>query len=305
MAEMRKVTCPKCGKELEIPEDLEEFSCLYCGERIHMEDIPEKVPTSYEEERQFLRENLIKTVVDYTGYYKKLSKNDFFPSFDTYESENKAVIRHLDPCTELHPDGAEACIQEICTELLDQIEQYLKNEGKWKSKSKQDNALFEIRVVLAIFMTPLVRKCRLKSGELFRQELNRQWLEKWPKHPWVPGDYDDLAGGYQRRKLCFITTATCRFDGKPDDCEELTAFRAFRDGWLTEHGGEQDIDTYYEIAPAIVTMIDYCDSPAQRYGEIRERWLQPCMEALREHREEDCRSLYTDMVQTLQSRYLQ
>ena len=29
MSEMRKITCPQYKKELEIPVELEEFSCLY------------------------------------------------------------------------------------------------------------------------------------------------------------------------------------------------------------------------------------------------------------------------------------
>ena len=308
MAEMQKITCPHCGKELEIPADLEEFSCLYCGERIQRSELQKEkkeLASSYEEEREYLRKNLAGTVTGYTSYYSKMSKKDFFTGSDTYESENKEVFLHLDPCAELCPRGPEACIKELCTEMLDQIEEYLKKEGRWERKNKQDNALFEIRVVLASYTTPLVRKCKQKNGEFFRKDLNRQWLERYPKHPWIPGDYDDLAGGYQRRKLCFITTATCRYDGKPDDCRELTAFRNFRDGWLMEHGGEKDIETYYEIAPSIVTMIDYCDSPEERYGEIRERWLKPCMKALDEDRPADCRSIYTDMVKTLQKRYLQ
>ena len=308
MAEMQKITCPHCGKELEIPAELDEFSCLYCGERIRRTEIQEEkeeITSTYEAEREYLKKNLAGTVTNYTSYYKKMSKSDFFPGFDTYEKENKEIIRHLDPCAALCPDGPEACVKEICTEMLDQIGEYLKKEGKWDRKSKQDDALFEIRVVLAIFMTPLVRKCKLANGELFRKELHRQWMERFPKHPWTPGDYDDLAGGYQRRKLCFITTATCRYDKKPDNCRELMAFRAFRDGWLTDHGGKQDIETYYEIAPSIVTMIDYCDSPEECYGEIRERWLKPCMRALDENRPADCRSIYTDMVKTLQKRYLQ
>ena len=45
--------------------------------------------------------------------------------------------------------------------------------------------------------------------------------------------------------LCFITTAVCKYLGKPDDCFELTALRDFRDNWLAEQaGGAEEIHEY-------------------------------------------------------------
>jgi len=32
---MTEGRCPKCGKALQIPAELDAFSCLYCGERLH------------------------------------------------------------------------------------------------------------------------------------------------------------------------------------------------------------------------------------------------------------------------------
>lgn len=306
MAEYIKAVCPHCGKEMQIPSDLEEFSCLYCGDRVRKEVMLELQNTRegrYEEERAYLKERLPQTVTHYLPYSKKITKKEFFGAFETYESENRKILEHLDICARLDPLGVEHCMEEVCKELLDGVEAELSGDKKWSSKSKRDELLFDTRVVMAIFLTPLVKKRRLETAEPFRKELNRQWLERYPKHKWIPGDYDVLAEGFKKKKLCFITTATCRFDGKPDDCEELTAFRAFRDGWLTAHGGEAEIARYYEIAPSIVTCIDHCDDPAEIYSLIREKWLNPCAEAIREGRNEDCRRIYTEMVTTLQEKY--
>ena len=35
---MKTGICPKCKKELSVPADLAEFSCMYCGERILRSD---------------------------------------------------------------------------------------------------------------------------------------------------------------------------------------------------------------------------------------------------------------------------
>lgn len=306
MAEYIKTLCPQCGKELQIPSDLEEFSCLYCGERIRkqVEQEPQEDREGrFEEERAYLKEHLPQTVTQYLPYAKKITKKEFFAAFETYETENRPILEHLDTCARLDPLGAEHCMEDVCKELLDGVEKELSENKKWNSKSKKDELLFNTRVVMAIFLTPLVRRRKLETAEVFREELNKQWLARYPKHKWIPGDYDVLAEGFKKKKLCFITTATCRFDGKPDDCEELTAFRAFRDGWLTAHGGEGDISRYYEVAPSIVTCIDHCDDAAEVYGMIRENWLNPCAEAIREGRNEDCRRIYTEMVRALREKY--
>lgn len=307
MAEMIKLTCPNCGKELEIPEGLEEFSCLYCGTRSNTAQLlkpKREVPEDLEARMADVQKRLPGTVTRYPDYYKKISKKDFFASFEAYESDNRSLLKELDALVTVHPDGMEACLKKVCEEFLDALEGHVMGDKRWKHKSSRSQILFEVKVVLAIFLTPLVRKMKLESAEPFRRQLHESWMARYPKEPWEPGDYDVLASGYKKTKWCYITTATCQREGKPDDCAELTAFRAFRDGWLTEHGGEALIAEYYEKAPAIVACIDLCDEPKARYEEIRQKWLAPCYEALREGRMEDCRESYISMVRELESRYL-
>ena len=308
MAEMIKGNCPNCGKPLEIPVDLEDFSCLYCGKRSLTADlrtVKEIVPGEFEERREALRERLPWAVTGYPDYYKKLTKKEFFKAYELYENENRATVDSLDPCVDACPDGEEAAVQILCKDFLDAVDAHMQADRRWSRKGKQNGVLYETKFVLAIFFTSLIGKRRLRCAEAFNKELNRQWLERYPKQIWSPGDYEVIASGFRKFKWCFITTATCASEGKPDDCAELTAFRAFRDGWLTEHGGEDLIAEYYDIAPGIVTCIELCDDSAERYAEIRERWLAPCYRALREGRMRDCRDRYVDMVRTLEQRYLQ
>ncbi|MBQ6430741.1 MAG: hypothetical protein IJJ99_02535 [Oscillospiraceae bacterium] len=304
MEEIMKGNCPHCGKPLEIPAELEEFSCLYCGARLKADDLRVKKPIvegEFEERRAELREELPKAVTRYPDYYKKLTKKAFFSAFERYENENRSVVDSIDLCVDACPDGETAAVELLCKDMLDAIDTYMQADRRRNKNGIQ----FEVKVVLAIFFTPLLRKRGLRCAETFRTELNRQWLERYPKQMWTPGDYDVMASGFRKHKLCFITTATCAHEGKPDDCAELTAFRAFRDGWLTEHGGKDLIAAYYENAPGIVACIELCDRPEERYAEIRERWLAPCYRALQEGRMVECRDRYVDMVRTLEKRYLQ
>lgn len=50
---------------------------------------------------------------------------------------------------------------------------------------------------------------------------------------------------------CYLTTACCEHKGLPDDCEELTTLRHFRD----THVPEDMVEEYYKFAPGIVEKI--------------------------------------------------
>lgn len=308
MAQMIRLTCPECGNTMDVPEELEEFSCLYCGKRARtaaVRALNENAEATYAQLRAELRQKLPAAVTNYPDYHKKITKKEFFPAFEAYESENSAILEQLDVAARLYPGSCADCMREIAEDMLDGLEEFMRRDPRWGKKSQQPNLMFEQKVVLAIFLTPLVRKKNLGCAEEFRTALHELWMRRWPKERWTPGDYDTLVGGFKKRKFCFITTATCRNEGKPDDCAELTAFRAFRDGWLTEHDGAALIERYYDVAPGIVACLDFCGDADEGYAEVRRRWLAPCYEALREGRYADCRDRYVDMVQTLEGRYLQ
>lgn len=305
MSEMIRGKCPHCGKSLEVPSELTEFSCMYCGERMATKVLcPSKTAEESMLELPELRKELLRAITQYPKYYTKLSKKDFFPAFEAYEYENTDALRRLDDCARAQSDGGKDLIEQFCKELIADVEAFFQADPKWRRQSRQNDLIFSTKVVLAIFLTPLAQKLGLETAELFRTELHRQWMLRFPKEQWTPGDYETLISGYKKRKWCFITTATCAHEGKPDDCEELMRFRRFRDGWLSSCAdGAALIEEYYELAPAIVACIDHCDTPDERYAELRRRWLTPCYTALCEGREADCRRLYVDMVQTLRSRY--
>lgn len=67
---------------------------------------------------------------------------------------------------------------------------------------------------------------------------------------------DQLLSGIGSAMGCFITTAVCQYLGKPDDCHELTALRAFRDSYMQETEERKAlVAQYYEIAPKYVAAL--------------------------------------------------
>lgn len=67
--------------------------------------------------------------------------------------------------------------------------------------------------------------------------------------------------------FCFLTTAVCEYQQKPDNCPELETLRAFRDGWLKENH-PADIATYYAKAPAIVEKLKASPSAVRIFDEM-------------------------------------
>lgn len=109
----------------------------------------------------------------------------------------------------------------------------------------------------------------------------------------------------EKKGGCFITTAVCAADGKPDDCYELTTFRAFRDGWLANQpDGRSLIKKYYEIAPKIVDKINRLPDASKVYRSIRAEYLEPCLALIRQGKNLECKNLYVRMVESLQNSFM-
>ena len=106
---------------------------------------------------------------------------------------------------------------------------------------------------------------------------------------------------------CFITSAVCRTFGKPDNCQELMAFRHFRDTYMAERNDlSHEVQKYYEIAPAICTAIDSKGDliAKQEYARIWDDHLSKAFEALNNNELEKTYDIYKNMVLSLEKTYL-
>ncbi|WP_300569546.1 CFI-box-CTERM domain-containing protein [uncultured Acetatifactor sp.] len=115
--------------------------------------------------------------------------------------------------------------------------------------------------------------------------------------------YADCAD-YKNASRCFITTAVCLTLGKPDNCEELTLMRSFRDEWLREQpDGAKRIEEYYSIAPTIVARIDGLPERQSIYADIYKQYIKPCVENAERKSYDNCNQIYTKMLDILKQLY--
>lgn len=116
--------------------------------------------------------------------------------------------------------------------------------------------------------------------------------------------YRSSTSNYSSSSNCFITTATCQAEGKPDNCDELMAFRRYRDNVLLHSDkGKALVEEYYRIAPGIVECIQNDPKSEEIYQYLYTHYILPGYELLQQGCGDDAKRLYCEGVLTLAKRY--
>ena len=149
---------------------------------------------------------------------------------------------------------------------------------------------------MVTYVIPMFRYDRMDACE----EIVDCMIERWNDHDLElkisKSEFEQIQGGFKSR-LCYITTAVCASLGKPDDCYELNLMRRYRDEYLVnQKGGEEIVAEYYDIAPTIVNRINRMKNSEDVYADIWCRYLHPCVSMIESDNLEACRKIYTDMV---------
>ena len=104
---------------------------------------------------------------------------------------------------------------------------------------------------------------------------------------------------------CFLTSACVRARNLPDNCEELTVLRAFRDGYMrTVPEGNMDIETYYRIAPMIVKQINLEKDSDSIWNRIYDELIRPCVDDIKSGKHREAYQRYKEYVLLLQDEFL-
>lgn len=298
---MFEYVCPKCGKALQIPAELQEFSCMYCGERLSKQSFVPQASSDGIAAREYYEAHVIEVISNHFGIDRKVTNAEYEDAFALYKKENAETFRMLDEAVRAGALTAE----EAANCFLDRLEQLWDTDTS--RKMRRSTMIDTDKFVIAVFLVPMVRELKLSVSEDFCEKLQKNWCVRHPKSPFYLGTYEEMTAGFQKKLLglCFITTAVCQQEGKGDNCEELTAFRAFRDGFLRScPDGEALIREYYNIAPGIVMHIDLDRDSEQIYRRLRTDYLQPCYEDIQNGRLHQCRERYIRMVRNLERKYL-
>lgn len=220
------------------------------------------------------------------GFQRKYQQ--FVPAFDAIEQlyhdvkEPEAMLHNM---AQALTDSAVAAIEAI------------------PRRGAKENALMNFNMQLAVFVYPAILYYKGDSSKPLTEEVSKCWKAAFPKTNVQPAEMEYIEKGFHR-KFCYITTAVCTTQGKPDDCYELTLLRDYRDGYLAGlENGEELIARYYDVAPTIVRHINERPDSGEIYTGIWDEYLSPCIHMIEDGRKEECRLLYMQMVYDLQDRY--
>ena len=182
--------CPKCGEELKVPANLEQFSCLYCGARLTPADLtqapaaPEPLDLGEAEASyQAALARLAECVTRYPGYNRKITKTEFEPAFAAYQAGCQPIFEQLSRGIEPLAEGQSEKIAAAAERMLDDLEAAWQASPKWKSKMNQAGIMEDDKIIIAIFTVPLVRYLKLPISEEFAVQLQKKWVERHPKSP--------------------------------------------------------------------------------------------------------------------------
>jgi len=234
--------------------------------------------------------------------FPQFSKQTYAPALHGCTEELRGIFEPLAAYCADHSNDAQEFAEELAATLLQAIREDLETCSRVDRPLRHD----AYRMFLATFLSPALAQVEYPLAQTFCESLRLQWQAAWPKQAYRSAAAEAISAGFDKKWYrCYITQAACEYLGKSDDCAELTAFRAFRDGYLKRcRDGERLIAEYYRTAPAIVQRIAFHADRDHIYEELWRAYLAPCFDDLRAGRNKACKVRYCRMVRTLEERLL-
>lgn len=127
-----------------------------------------------------------------------------------------------------------------------------------------------------------------------------KWSYEYPRCPIYKDEYSSSSSGG-----CYLTSACVNAKNLPDNCDELTTLRDFRDNWLkAQPCGACEVADYYEFAPKIVDAINALPNAQQIWEALYNELILPCVEMIKGGKMEEAHKAYRSAALKLKSEYV-
>ncbi len=108
-------------------------------------------------------------------------------------------------------------------------------------------------------------------------------------------DFVEDYGCVEKKKGCFLTTATCQILGKADDCDELEALRSFRDTYLQTRHPDM-IEEYYRLSPRLADKLNSHEDRKKIAQLLMQKYIIQSIILIEQKRYEEAIVIYREMV---------
>ena len=252
--------------------------------------------TQYELAREGMTK-MLEIAEEKMDFFKRKSYADAF----TYVYQK--YVPYLDALEELHNSVKEpdTLMEQMAGFLAESaVERVNKRASRKSSRGTEE---INVNMMLCVYIFPSILKYKGNCSQPLVDAIQKAWKEAFPKSNVHPAEAEYIESGFHH-KWCYITTAVCKELRRGDDCYELQLLRHYRDTYMQSlPDGEALIEQYYDMAPTIVKHI-YRSGHADRiYHDVWNHYLSPCISLIEQNRQEECRLLYTRMVEELREQY--
>ena len=76
--------CPACGRQIQVPAELREFSCVYCGAKHRMAELLAPKTPADESDRVFAEAHLLDCVRQFPNWYRQFTRKKYESSCIEY-----------------------------------------------------------------------------------------------------------------------------------------------------------------------------------------------------------------------------
>lgn len=337
--EFKEAKCPKCGGVLQVPQDLEKLTCMYCGKDISANemiiekqgndnnfkeredeilnlwsrkdqnaitkasDLLEEDRFNYTANYVLALNSLPKLIIDNKKLMDQFKKNLYENAMTDYMEYARPTLVYLERACHSKKQDRSLILTECAQYFISKVKEDMTMEADKKLK-KVTFVNDDYKMLLVLFTIPMILELHLEISDEFADKLIEAWIKEYPKSLIKKGTFESINNGFRKKGFCYITTAVCETLGKPDDCYELMMFREFRDNYLLkQEDGQELIQEYYHMAPMIVDNINAFEERDQIYKEIWHNYLKGCLSAIESGDDAICKTEYSKMVMELKKQY--
>lgn len=244
-------------------------------------------------------EQLFDEMLEQVKFFKRKTYDGIFKS--CYNKYGKTIDAMGTLCGEASEEERDALVEQLAFI----IPEYASGKMQYLSKSRKERQAVDFNMNMAVYIVPLFTYTHNQYCERVAERMVLVWNEKEVTSLTLgQSGYDDIAGGF-KRSLCYITTAVCEYQGRPDDCYELTMLRMYRDEYMAKDDSLKSlVEEYYESAPGLVQILNMQKDAGEIYDGLYRNYIEPCVLYIAAGEMEQCRDLYIQMVHGLQKKYL-